>query len=139
MIDQETKARRFAALHREERAFLMPNPWDAGTARLLASLGFEALGTTSLGLANALGQKRAGADDILSNLRSIVEATPLPVSADLENGYADDPAEAARMIAVAHGCGAVGASIEDASGDQRAPIYEFALAVERVHAAVEAT
>jgi 2-methylisocitrate lyase-like PEP mutase family enzyme len=138
MIDQRTKASDFRALHRRDRPFLLPNPWDAGTARLLAALGFEPLATTSLGVANTLGRKRADANDILSNVRAIVDATTLPVSADLENGFADDPTEAARMVGLACDCGAVGASIEDASGDRRAPIYDFALAVERVHAAVEA-
>jgi len=138
MIDQRTKAARFRALHEQERPFLMPNPWDAGTARLLARLGFEALGTTSLGVANALGKKRTDANDILQNLRAIVEATSLPVSADLENGFADDPAEAARMVGLACECGAVGASIEDAASGRPVPIYDFALAVERVHAAVAA-
>src|SRR5262245_1608351 len=88
MIDQRTKASDFQALHQRERPFLLPNPWDPGTARLLTSLGFEALGTTSLGVANMLGRKRAEAKDILGNLRAIVDATSLPVSADLENGFA---------------------------------------------------
>ena len=138
MIDQSTKANEFQALHRRDRPFLLPNPWDAGTARLLAHLGFEAVGTTSLGVANGLGRKRADLDDILLNVRAIAGASELPVSADLENGFADDPTTAARAIALAYECGAVGGSIEDASGDRRAPIYDFALAVERVHAAVEA-
>jgi len=138
MLDQRTKALRFQGLHGGDRPFLLPNPWDAGTARLLARLGFEALGTTSLGVANMLGQKRTDANDILRNLRAIVEATSLPVSADLENGFADDPSAAARMIGLASDCGAVGASIEDASSGRRFPIYDFTLAVERVHAAVEA-
>jgi 2-methylisocitrate lyase-like PEP mutase family enzyme len=130
------RAARFAALHREARPLLLPNPWDAGTAKLLAAAGFEALGTTSLGVANMLGRARASRQDVLDNCRAICEATVLPVSADLENGYADDPAEAARMIGDAYACGAVGASIEDATGDRSAPIYGFQLAVERVHAAV---
>src|SRR5262245_59981045 len=138
MIDQRTKASDFQALHRRERPFLLPNPWDPGTARLLASFGFEALGTTSLGVANMLGRKRAEARHILGNLHAIVDATSLPVSADLENGFAEDPVEAARMIRLAYDCGAVGASIEDAAADRRPPIYGFTLAVERVHAAVEA-
>jgi 2-methylisocitrate lyase-like PEP mutase family enzyme len=137
MTDQLTKAKRFRTLHERSHPFLLPNPWDAGTARLLASLGFEALGTTSLGLANALGQARASATDVLANCRAIDDATALPVNADLENGFADDPSAAAAVIAQAHACGAVGASIEDATGNPRAPIYDFDLAVERVHAAVE--
>lgn len=137
VADQAAKASLFRALHERDRPFLLPNPWDAGTARLLASLGFEAVATTSLGVANALGRKRAQAKDVLENCRAISEATTLPVNADLENGFADDPAEAAEMIGRAYECGAVGASIEDAGGNARAPIYDFELAVERVHAAVE--
>ncbi|MGP3965795.1 isocitrate lyase/PEP mutase family protein [Nonomuraea sp. 3N208] len=136
--DQMARATRFRALHERSEPFLLPNPWDAGTARLLAGLGFEALATTSLGVANTMGRARAGRRDILDNCRVISEATPLPVNADLENGYADEPAEAAKMIQDACASGVVGASIEDASGDPRAPIYDFGLAVERVHAAVEA-
>ncbi|HKE18279.1 MAG TPA: isocitrate lyase/phosphoenolpyruvate mutase family protein [Kofleriaceae bacterium] len=132
------RAARFAALHLEARPLLLPNPWDPGTARLLAAAGFEALGTTSLGVANMLGRARASRQDVLDNCRAICEATTLPVTADLENGYADGPAEAAKMIGEAYAAGAVGASIEDATGDPRAPIYDVGLAVERVHAAVEA-
>ncbi|TMR23871.1 isocitrate lyase/phosphoenolpyruvate mutase family protein [Nonomuraea turkmeniaca] len=139
MTDQMARAARFRALHERSEPFLLPNPWDAGTARLLAGLGFEALATTSLGVANMLGGPRAGRQDILDNCRVISAATPLPVNADLENGYAAEPAQAAKMIEDACACGAAGASIEDGSGDPRAPIYDFGLAVERVHAAVEAT
>ncbi|MEV5494890.1 isocitrate lyase/phosphoenolpyruvate mutase family protein [Nonomuraea fuscirosea] len=138
MTDQAAAALRFRELHERPEPLLLPNPWDPGTARLLASLGFEALATTSLGVANQLGRRRASRQAILGNLRAINDATPLPVNADLENCYADDPAEAATMIADACAAGAVGASIEDATGDPRAPIYDFGLAVERVHAAVEA-
>ncbi|WP_326632033.1 isocitrate lyase/phosphoenolpyruvate mutase family protein [Nonomuraea fuscirosea] len=138
MTDQAAAALRFRELHERPEPLLLPNPWDPGTARLLASLGFEALATTSLGVANQLGRRRASRQAILGNLRAISDATPLPVNADLENCYADDPAEAATMIADACAAGAVGASIEDATGDPRAPIYDFGLAVERVHAAVEA-
>ncbi|GAA4985942.1 isocitrate lyase/phosphoenolpyruvate mutase family protein [Nonomuraea thailandensis] len=137
MTDQTARAARFRALHERPEPLLLPNPWDAGTARLLAGLGFEALATTSLGVANALGRTRAGRQDILDNCRQIAEATGLPVNADLENGFADDPAEAAKMVADACAHGAAGASIEDATGDPRAPIYEFERAVERVRAAVE--
>jgi len=138
MNDLKHKASVFRALHERAEPLLLPNPWDPGTARLLAHLGFEALATTSLGVANRLGRKRASAQEILDDCRAICEATPLPVNADLENGFADDPAEAAKMIALARDCGAAGGSIEDATGDSRAPIYDFDLAVERVHAAVEA-
>jgi 2-methylisocitrate lyase-like PEP mutase family enzyme len=138
MNDRNDRASLFRALHERPEPLLLPNPWDPGTARLLARLGFEALATTSLGVANRLGKRRASAQEILDDLRAICAATPLPVNADLENGYADDPAEAAKMIAEASECGAAGGSIEDATGESRAPIYDFDLAVERVHAAVEA-
>ena len=124
MSDQATKAATFKALHERPEPLLLPNPWDAGSAKLLASLGFEALATSSLGAANNLGRLRASREEILDNCRQIVDATDLPVNADLENCYADEPAEAARMIADAYNAGAVGASIEDATG-------------ERVQAAVE--
>ena len=135
------KAAMFRALHARPGAFVIPNPWDAGTARLLASLGFEALATTSLGLANSLGRSD-GANavsraEVLENCRAIAGATDLPVNADLENGYADEPRAAAEMIRLAAEAGVVGGSIEDATGDPAHPIYDFDLAVERVHAAVE--
>ncbi|MGW4522698.1 isocitrate lyase/PEP mutase family protein [Amycolatopsis sp. NPDC004378] len=132
-----TTADAFRALHERPEPFLLPNPWDAGTARLLAGLGYEALATTSLGVANVVGRTRATRAEILANIREIADATPLPVNADLENGFADDPAEAAKMIDAAADAGAVGASIEDHTGDRGSPIYEFGLAVDRVRAAVE--
>jgi 2-methylisocitrate lyase-like PEP mutase family enzyme len=135
--DQASKAARFRALHERDEPLLLPNPWDAGTARLLAGLGFEALATTSLGVANIYGRDRATQQEILDNCRVIDEATPLPVNADLENGFAHEPAEAAKMIETAAGYGAVGASIEDYSGERDNPIYELGLAVDRVRAAVE--
>jgi 2-methylisocitrate lyase-like PEP mutase family enzyme len=135
--DQAAKAARFRALHERPEPFLLPNPWDAGTARLLAGLGFEALATTSLGVAITLGRIRAGRQEILDNCRILDEATPLPVNADLENGFADDPAEAAKMIGHAYECGAVGASIEDHTAGPDAAIYDFELSVDRVRAAVE--
>jgi 2-methylisocitrate lyase-like PEP mutase family enzyme len=144
MTDQAAKAAHFQALHERPEPLLLPNPWDAGTARLLAGLGFEALGTTSLGLANTHGRARAGKQEILDNCRTISEATPLPVTADLENCFADSPDEAAKMIGMAYAAGAVGASIEDAedavaaSVDHSTRVYDFGLAVERVQAAVEA-
>jgi len=141
MPTQFEKATVFRALHARAGAFIIPNPWDAGTAKLLASLGFEALATTSLGLANMLGRPDgAGAvsrDEVLENCRVIAGATDLPVNADLENGYADEPSDAAQMIALAAEAGVVGGSIEDATGNPVRPIYDFELAVERVHAAVE--
>ncbi|HEV2779503.1 MAG TPA: isocitrate lyase/phosphoenolpyruvate mutase family protein [Actinophytocola sp.] len=137
MTDQATKAARFRALHERPEPFLLPNPWDAGTARLLAGLGFDALATTSLGVANLVGRTRASRQEILDNCRAINDATPLPVNADLENGFADDPADAAKMIELAYTAGAVGASIEDCTADRGAPIYDFGLSVDRVRAAVE--
>jgi 2-methylisocitrate lyase-like PEP mutase family enzyme len=137
MTDQAARAARFRALHEGRRPFLLPNPWDAGTARLLTNLGFEALATTSLGVANTVGRTRAGRQEVLDNCRVISAATPLPVSADLENGFADKPEDAARMIERAHAQGVVGASIEDTTGDPAAPIYDFGLAVDRVRAAVQ--
>ncbi|HWZ39725.1 MAG TPA: isocitrate lyase/phosphoenolpyruvate mutase family protein [Bradyrhizobium sp.] len=137
MRTQTEKAKLFRALHERPGAFIIPNPWDAGTARLLAAMGFEALATTSLGLANMLGRVGASRDAIIENCRTIVEATELPVNADLENGGAHEPKEAAAAVRLAAEAGAIGGSIEDATGDRQAPIYDFALAVERIHAAVE--
>src|SRR5437016_851364 len=119
MTDIIERAKRFRTLHERHEPLLLPNPWDTGTARLLAHLGFEALGTTSLGVANVLGRRRAGRQNMLDDCRTIVEATDLPVSADLENGYGDAPEEAARAIGAAWQCGAVGGSIEDATSDPR--------------------
>jgi 2-methylisocitrate lyase-like PEP mutase family enzyme len=142
MRTQTQKAEAFRALHERPGAFIIPNPWDAGTARLLASLGFEALATTSLGLANSLGRvdgtNTVSRREVIDNCRAIAAATDLPVNADLENGYADEPQAAAEIIRLAAEAGIVGGSIEDATGDDSRPIYDFALAVERVHAAVEA-
>ena len=140
MKTQQEKAAAFRALHDRPGVFIIPNAWDAGSARLLASLGFEALATTSLGLANALGKvDGTGAvsrDELLANCAEIAQATPLPVSADLENCYADEPRAAARTITLAAEAGVVGGSIEDVSADE--VIYDLPLATERVHAAVEA-
>src|SRR5438128_6502352 len=142
MSTQAQKADAFRALHERAGAFIIPNPWDAGTAKLLASLGFAALATTSLGLSNMLGRvdgtMTVSRAEVLDNCRAIVEATELPVSADLENCYAHEPRAAAEMIRLAADAGVVGGSIEDATGDAAKPIYDFGLAVERVHAAVEA-
>ncbi|MGH7359184.1 MAG: isocitrate lyase/PEP mutase family protein, partial [Candidatus Rokuibacteriota bacterium] len=141
MRTQADRGAAFHALHARPGTFIIPNPWDAGTARLLASLGFEALATTSLGLANSLGRADgAGAvtrTEVLDNCRAIAAATDLPVTADLENGYAHAPRAAAEMIRLAAETGVVGGSIEDATGDPQNPIYDFELAVERVHAAIE--
>src|SRR5437868_2438894 len=138
MRTQLEKAKTFRALHERPGAFIIPNPWDAGTAKLLAAMGFEALATTSLGLANTLGSATVSRNAIIENCRAIAQATELPVNADLENCGADEPKAAAETIRLAAEAGVVGGSIEDATGDPRRPIYDFALAVERVHAAVEA-
>ncbi|AUZ60896.1 putative carboxyvinyl-carboxyphosphonate phosphorylmutase [Pseudomonas sp. XWY-1] len=139
---QTLRAEAFKALHERDGAFVIPNPWDAGSAKLLASLGFEALATTSAGLAFSLGRPDAeGAlslDDTLDNAGEIVDATALPVAADLENGFGDLPEDCAQTILRAAEIGLVGGSIEDASGRSDAPIYDFGLAVERVRAAVQA-
>ncbi|MCA1383721.1 MULTISPECIES: isocitrate lyase/phosphoenolpyruvate mutase family protein [Bradyrhizobium] len=137
MTSQLDKARAFRALHERPGAFIIPNPWDAGTAKLLAAMGFEALATTSLGVANMLGSSGVSLDVILANARTIVEATDLPVSVDLENCGAHEPRRAAEAIRRAADTGAVGGSIEDFSGDRDRPIYDFSHAVERVQAAVE--
>ena len=139
---QSDKARSFRALHQRPGAFVMPNPWDVGTARILTALGFEALATTSAGLAFALGRRDGeGAlsrDDALANAAAIVRATPLPVSADLENGFGAAPETAAETIRLAAAAGLVGASIEDATGEPDRPIYDASLATQRIAAAVEA-
>jgi 2-methylisocitrate lyase-like PEP mutase family enzyme len=140
-MEQKTKAALFRSLHERPGAFVIPNPWDAGTAILLAGLGFEALATTSAGLAFALGRRDAGGitrEEAIANVKAIAQAASLPVSADLENCYADDPKEAAQTLVLAAEAGAVGGSIEDATGDDRRPIYDFAHSVERVAAAAEA-
>jgi len=142
MSDKATRAEKFSHLHSRPGIFAIPNPWDAGSARILAMLGFEALATTSAGFAFSLGRPDAeGAisrEETLANARAIVDATELPVSADLENGFGDDPSVCAETIALAAKAGLVGGSIEDATGRSSDPIYPFALAVERVAAAVEA-
>ena len=140
-MSQTLKAERFSALHRGP-LFVLPNPWDAGSARLLASMGFAALATTSAGLAFSLGRRDAESavsrDEALTNAAAIIHATDLPVSADLENGYGDAPEDAALTIRLAAETGLVGGSIEDATGDAVHPIYDFQHAVERVAAAAEA-
>lgn len=136
-MNQLEKAVKFQALHARPGAFVIANAWDAGSARILDALGFEALATTSAGLAFALG-RRDGAvsrDETLANARDIVAASDLPVAGDLENGFGDAPEAAAETIAQAAAAGLVGGSIEDATGDGERPIYDFAHAVERVAAA----
>ena len=141
--DQAEKANRFQTLHARPGAFVIPNPWDAGTARILTSLGFEALTTTSAALAFVLGRRdgdgSVSRDEALANAKAIVDATDLPVAADLENGYGHSPEAAAETIRLAgEMAGLVGGSIEDATGDPRRPIYDFQHAVERVAAAAAA-
>jgi hypothetical protein len=134
---QERKAHAFKALHERPAIFVIPNPWDAGSAKMLASLGYQALATTSAGYAFSQG-KPDGAlslEDTLANVRAIVAATDLPVAVDLENGFADDPAESAQSLIRAAEAGAVGGSIEDATGRADSPIYCFEHAVAR-HLAV---
>lgn len=139
-ITQPDKAAKFRALHTEPRAFIIPNPWDAGSARILAGLGFQALATTSAGFAFSLGRRdgMVTRDEVLAHCRVIAEATDLPVAADLENCFGDDPKTVADTIRLAAATGIVGGSVEDASGDDNRPIYDPLLAVERIAAAVEA-
>lgn len=139
-ISQAEKGRQFRALHDRAGAFLIPNPWDIGTAHLLAGLGFEALATTSAGHAFSLGKRDAtvSRDAVLAHIGAIASSTDLPVSADLGKGFGDSPEEAARTIKLAAAAGAVGGSIEDATGRPDVPIYDHGLAVERIQAAVEA-
>jgi 2-methylisocitrate lyase-like PEP mutase family enzyme len=140
-LSQQQKAERFQALH-QGALFVIPNPWDAGSARLLAGFGFQALATTSAGLAFALGRRdgegSVSRDEALRNAADIVAAVDLPVSADLENGYGDTPEDAAETTRLAAEVGLVGSSIEDATGNAASPIYDFSLSVKRVAAAAEA-
>jgi 2-methylisocitrate lyase-like PEP mutase family enzyme len=141
-VSQSEKAKKFRKLHQGPGAFLIPNPWDGGTARMLTALGFEALATTSAGLAFSLGRRDGEGlvtrEEVLAHIREIVGASDLPVSADLENGFGDAPEKAAETIRLGAAAGLVGGSIEDATGDERRPIYDHGHAVERVKAAVEA-
>jgi 2-methylisocitrate lyase-like PEP mutase family enzyme len=141
-LSQSEKAKQFRDLHDGEETFVIPNPWDAGTARMLAALGFRALATTSAGFAFSLGRRDGEGlvtrDEAFVHARTIVEASDLPVSADLENGFGDEPDTVAETIRMAGATGLVGCSVEDATGDPRRPIYDHAHAVERVAAAVEA-
>lgn len=142
MTTQAEKAAAFQALHQRPEPFVIANPWDAGTARILTALGFHALSTTSAGLAFTLGRRdgtgRVSRGEALANARSIVDATSLPVAADLENGYGHSPESAAETIRLAAEAGLVGGSIEDATGDPAKPIYDFQHAVDRITAAVAA-
>jgi 2-methylisocitrate lyase-like PEP mutase family enzyme len=139
-VTQAEKGKHFRALHERNSTFIIPNPWDAGTARLLEHLGFEALATTSMGYAFSLGRRdnTLSRDETLENAAAIASATALPVSADLENGFGDAPEIVAETIRLAANTGIVGGSIEDATGNADDPIYDLELAVERVQAAVDA-
>jgi len=129
-------------LHNSPGIFVIPNPWDAGSARVLAKMGFKALATTSAGMSYTIGKPDGDGvvtrEEALQNVRSIAAATTLPLSADLENGYGDDPEYCAQTILMAAEAGAVGGSIEDATGREDDPIYPFELSVQRVRAAVQA-
>ena len=140
MASQSEKAQRFDALHAGPRAFVIANPWDAGSARLLAGLGFPALATSSGASAGTFGRRdgKVTRDEALAQARAICAAVDLPVSADLEKGFGDSPRDAAETIRLAAETGLVGGSIEDATGDKDKPFYDFNHAVERVAAAVEA-
>lgn len=135
-----TRKSEFRKLHQAEGCFIIPNPWDVGTARMLASIGFPALATTSAGMAFSLGLREGQAtrDQVLAHCADIVSATALPVSADLEHGFGHSPDSAAETIDAAAAVGLAGGSLEDHSGDPANPIYEFEHAVERIAAAAEA-
>ena len=137
---QNEKAIRFRKLHESPDTFIIPNPWDVGSARILEGLGFKALATSSAASAVALGQKdgELTRDQALAHAHSIVNATDLPVSADLEKGFGDAPEVVAETIRLAASVGLVGCTIEDATGNQARPLYDFELAVERIAAAAEA-
>jgi len=140
MATQNEKAVRFRALHEGPDVFVIPNPWDAGSARVLAGLGFQALATSSSASANTLGRRdgHVTREEALTMAHAIVMATDLPVAADLEKGFGDSPAVVAETIRLAAGAGLVGGSIEDATGDGRKPVYDLGQAAERVAAAAAA-
>lgn len=142
-IDLLSRAELFRQLHASNELLITPNPWDAGSARILESLGFKALATTSAGAAFALakadGNTALSLHDNLANAKAIMDAVKIPVSADLENGYGKDPGAVADTILLAAETGLAGGSIEDATGDPSKPIYDFAFAVERVEAAIKIT
>jgi len=139
-MTQQEKAEKFVALHRGPKAFVIANPWDAGSARILAGLGYAALATSSGASAGVLGRRdgKVMRDEALAHAKAIVDAVDLPVSADLEKGFGDRPEDAAETIRRAGEIGLVGGSIEDATGDKDRPLYDFEHAVERVAAAAQA-
>jgi 2-methylisocitrate lyase-like PEP mutase family enzyme len=138
--DMKAKAEAFHALHQGPGTFIIPNPWDRGSARILAHMGFKALATTSMGYAFSIGQRDNSLtrEQTLANAADIAGATDLPVNADLENGFGDAPEDTAQTIRLSAATGICGGSIEDASGRAEAPIYDIGLATERVAAAVSA-
>ena len=140
-MTREQKYNAFKALHERPGTFIIPNPWNAGTARILTALGFEALATTSAGYAFSLGRQDSNSqvtrEGTLANAKEIVDATHLPVSADMQDGFGPSPESCAEMIRLASAIGLTGGSIEDATGDPAHPIYDYQLAVERVAAAAE--
>lgn len=140
MTDQREKAERFRRMHEGPGAFVIPNPWDAGSARILEGLGFAALATSSGAQAGVLGRRdgQVKRDEALAHCRAIVAATTLPVSADLEKGFGDAPADAAETIRLAAAAGLVGGSIEDATGNREKPLYDLGHAADRVVAAAKA-
>jgi 2-methylisocitrate lyase-like PEP mutase family enzyme len=142
MSQTREKAKQFRALHERDKLFVMPNPWDIGSTKILTKMGFEALATTSAGFAFTIGRKdwpgSVKRNEALDHARQIVNATHLPVNADFENGYANTPEGVGETIRLAAETGLAGCSIEDTSGNHDAPIFEFSEAVERVTAAVEA-
>ena len=139
-ISQSEKADRFRALHQGPGAFVIANPWDGGSARILAGLGFAALATSSGAFAGTLGRRdgQVSRDEALAHSRDVVDAVDLPVSADLENGFGHAPSDAAETVRQAAATGLVGCSIEDATGEKDRPIYDFELAVARIAAAAQA-
>ena len=139
MLTQAEKGAAFAELHRRDGTFLIPNPWDVGSARLLAHLGFEALATSSAGYAFSIGKpdNAVGRETMLAHAAAVAAATDLPVSIDLENGFGDTPEIVAETIRLAAETGAVGGSIEDATERTDNPLYDRALAIERIRAAAE--
>jgi 2-methylisocitrate lyase-like PEP mutase family enzyme len=139
-MTQKDKAAAFAALHQGPRAFIIANVWDAGSARIIAGLGFQALATSSGASANTLGRLdgNVSREEAIGQIRSIASATDLPLSGDLEKGFGDTPDAAAQTIRAAAEAGLVGGSIEDATGDAQHPLFDMSMAIERVAAAVEA-
>ena len=141
-MTREQKYNAFKALHKRPGTFIIPNPWNAGTAKILTALGFEALATTSAGYAFSLGRQDSNSqvtrEGTLANAKEIVDATHLPVSADMQDGFGPSPESCSEMIRLASAIGLAGGSIEDATGDPAHPIYDYQLAVERVAAAAEA-